>query len=233
MVRRTMGPQGNSDMKPSVVAALGAALIAMLAAGAATEAATVNFGVAAFDGSILFVGTSLDQSTVLDLDLSFLIVNEVGADDASGLDLFDSINLSAMTSPPSRQIIYGSGTGPGSLGADVILSWPVGAGPAVDTFTETLTTVVSINRGTTDEIGLQLTGTLSDTAGDFEDTPILLSLTASQSGPTVGVEFTNMTSAVTPSAPEPSTWVMMALGFGALGYAGFRRGNANTAALFP
>jgi PEP-CTERM motif len=220
-------------MKTSVVAALGAAMIAALAAGAAAEAATVNFGVVAFGGSILFIGSSLDQSTILDLDLSSLIVNEVSADDDSGLALFDSISLSAMTSPPSSQIIYGSGTGPASLGADVILSWPVGAGPGIDTFTETLTTVMSINRGTTGEIGLQLTGTLSDTAGDFKDTPVLLSLTASQSGPTVGVEFTNMTSAVTPSVPEPSTWMMMALGFGALGYAGFRRRNANIAVFFP
>jgi hypothetical protein len=31
---------------------------------------------------------------------------------------------------------------------------------------------------------------------------------------------------VTPSIPEPSTWVMMALGFGVLGYAGFRRRKA-------
>jgi hypothetical protein len=223
-------------MKTSVIAALGAAMIATLAPGAAAEAATVNFGVVAIGGSIIFTGSSLDQSTILDLDLSSLIVNEVSADDDSGLALFDPISLSAMTSPQSSQIIYGSGTGPGSLGADVILSWPVGAGPGVDTFTETLTTVMSINRGTTDEIGLQLTGTLSDTAGDFKDTPVLLSLTASQSGPTVGVEFTNITSAVTPvtpSVPEPSTWVMMALGFGALGYAGFRRRNANIAALFP
>jgi hypothetical protein len=47
------------------------------------------------------------------------------------------------------------------------------------------------------------------------------------------VLFTNATGvAVTPSIPEPSTWVMMALGFGALGYAGFRRRNANIAGIF-
>jgi hypothetical protein len=72
-------------MKTSAVAALGAAMIATLASGAAAEAATVNFGVVAFDGSILFIGSSLDQSTILDLDLSSLIVNEVSADDDSGL----------------------------------------------------------------------------------------------------------------------------------------------------
>ena len=45
MVRRNKRPQGNSDMKRSVVAALGAALIAMLGASSAAEAATIDFGV--------------------------------------------------------------------------------------------------------------------------------------------------------------------------------------------
>jgi PEP-CTERM motif len=53
--------------------------------------------------------------------------------------------------------------------------------------------------------------------------PITLNLTASESNGLIDVEFTNATTSVTPSIPEPSTWVMMALGFGALGYAGFRR----------
>ena len=53
--------------------------------------------------------------------------------------------------------------------------------------------------------------------------PITLNLTASESMDLIDVEFTNATTSVTPSIPEPSTWVMMALGFGALGYAGFRR----------
>jgi hypothetical protein len=51
----------------------------------------------------------------------------------------------------------------------------------------------------------------------------MLNLTASESDGLIDVEFTNATTSVTPSVPEPSTWVMMALGFGALGYAGFRR----------
>lgn len=149
-------------MKRTVIAGLGAAMIATLAAGGAAEAATIDFGVTAFDGSIGYTGSSLDQSTLLDLDLSFLVVNEVFSDDQSGLALFDPISLSAMTSPPSSQIIYGSGTGPGPLGADVILSWPTVVGPGTDVFTETLTTVMSVNRGTTDQIGLKLTGTVSD-----------------------------------------------------------------------
>ena len=69
----------------------------------------------------------------------------------------------------------------------------------------------------------------------FIDTPVSLTLTANQDGgpgDTITVSFTNA-SGVAPSIPEPSTWVMMALGFGALGYAGFRRRKANIAALFP
>jgi hypothetical protein len=54
----------------------------------------------------------------------------------------------------------------------------------------------------------------------------MLNLTASESDGLIDVEFTNATTSVTPSVPEPSTWVMMALGFGALGYAGFRRRTA-------
>ena len=65
-------------MKRSVIAALSAAVIAMLGASSAAEAATIDFGVTSFDGSITFLGgSSLDQSTTLDLDLSFLVVNEI------------------------------------------------------------------------------------------------------------------------------------------------------------
>lgn len=218
-------------MKRTVIAGLGAAMIATLAAGGAAEAATIDFGVTAFDGSIGYTGSSLDQSTLLDLDLSFLVVNEVFSDDQSGLALFDPISLSAMTSPPSSQIIYGSGTGPGPLGADVILSWPTVVGPGTDVFTETLTTVMSVNRGTTDQIGLKLTGTVSDFAGSFVNVPVLLSLTASQASGSIGVEFTNTSTSVTPSIPEPSTWAMMALGFAVLGFAALRRREASAAAV--
>jgi hypothetical protein len=78
---------------------------------------------------------------------TFLVI-EVGAGDASGLSPFDTISLSAVTSPPSSKIIYG--LTPGPLGADVILSWTAGA----DTFTETLTSTLSMDRTTTDVIDL-------------------------------------------------------------------------------
>jgi len=208
-------------MKPSVITALSAAVIAMLASSSAVEAATIDFGVTSFDGSIGFLGgPSLDQSTTLDLDLSLLLVNEILPGDESGVGLSDVISLTANTSPPSSQIIYASGLGP--LGAVVTLSWVASVGPgAGDVFTETLTTVAAINRAVTDQIGLKLTGTVTDSGGSFMNVPIALNLTASESMGLIDVEFTNATTSVTPSVPEPSTWAMMAIGFAALGYAGF------------
>jgi PEP-CTERM motif len=211
-------------MKCSVVAALSAAVIAMLAASSAAQAAAIAFGASSVDGSITFLGGPfLDQSTTLDLDLSFLRVNEISPVDESGVAIDDVLSLTAMTSPTSSQIIYASGLGP--LGADVVLTWVATVGPgAGDVFTETLTNVAAINRAVSDQIGLKLTGTVS--GGSFLNVPITLNLTASESMGLIDVEFTNATTSVTPSIPEPSTWVMMALGFGGLGYAGFRRRTA-------
>jgi PEP-CTERM motif len=210
-------------MKHSVIAAISAAVIVMLAAGSAAEADTIDFGVTSFDGSITFLGGgSLDQSTTLDLDLAFLVVNEILPGDQSGVTLRDVVTLTADTSPTSSQIIYTSGLGP--LGADVTLTWVATSGPDVGAvFTETLTTVAAINRAVMDQIGLKLTGTVFSSDGSFINAPVMLNLTASESMGLIDVEFTNATTSVTPSVPEPATWVMMALGFGALGYAGFRR----------
>jgi hypothetical protein len=45
----------------------------------------------------------------------------------------------------------------------------------------------------------------------------------------LGVAGTVATSA--PTVPEPSTWAMLALGFAALGYAGFRRASKTSVAI--
>jgi hypothetical protein len=159
--------------------------------------------------------------------------------DSSGLADFEPVTVSSVTSPPGAAIMYGAGDEPSdlptSLGAEVILSWPTGAGPGADTFTETLTTVVSIDRDTPDAITVVMSGTVSDTMGLFTDAPALLQLQASEALGTVfpTVTFTNESGLVPSAIPEPSTWVMMALGFGALGYAASRRRGANVAALFP
>jgi hypothetical protein len=45
-----------------------------------------------------------------------------------------------------------------------------------------------------------------------------------QTGPdTDGLDSVVLNAAVSPAAPEPSTWAMMIIGFAALGYAGYRR----------
>ena len=67
---------------------------------------------------------------------------------------------------------------------------------------------------------------VSDTDNLFVDTPALFVVNATQFGGVgtgTSATFTNTAGAVTPTVPEPSTWVMMALGFGALGYAAIRK----------
>jgi hypothetical protein len=231
MVRRTKGPQGNSDMKTSGVAALGAALIATLATGTAVRAATIDFGVVGISGTITYTGSNLEASTAIDLDDATLFVSGTGPGDNSGLAAFDTVSVFAP-SPPDTDIIYGSGTSP--LAPEVVLSWTGSQGA----FTETLTTVKEVARdpSSPNSIAVTLLGTVTGPPGSgFIDTPVSLTLTANQEGgpgKTVTVSFSNA-SGVAPSIPEPSTWVMMALGFGALGYGGFRRRNANIVAFFP
>jgi hypothetical protein len=220
-------------MKFSVVAALGAAMIATLGADSAVRAATIDFGVVGIGGTIVATGSDLEESTALDLDVSTLFVSGIGPGDDSGLAAFDTVSVFAP-SPPDTNIIYGFVTGTSPLAPQVVLSWTGSQGA----FTETLTTVkeVARNPSSPNSIGVTLLGTVTGPPGSgFIDTPVSLTLTANQEGGPgniITVSFTNATG-VAPSIPESSTWVMMALGFGALGYAGFRRRGANIAALFP
>ena len=221
-------------MKPSVVAALGAALIATLGVDSAVRAATIDFGVVGIGGTVGNTGSDLEESTALDLDDAALFVSGIGPGDDSGLAAFDTVSVFAP-SPPDTNIIFGSGTGTSPLAPEVVVSWTGSQGA----FTETLTTVkdVARNPSSPDSIGVTLLGTVTGPPGSgFVDAPISLTLTANQDGGpgnTITVSFSNASGVVTPSIPEPSTWVMMALGFGALGYVAFRRRGANVTALFP
>ena len=78
----------------------------------------------------------------------------------------------------------------------------------------------------------QIHGRVSDTSGAFTGAPILLTLHATQDLEHTlppNVMFTNISAAS--SVPEPSTWAMMALGLGALGYAASRRRKTNVSTL--
>ena len=206
-------------MKRSVIAALGVALIVTLGAGSAAQSAIIDFSGKVLDGSITYMGTSLDVSTELNLDGATFLVTKVGPGDASGLAPDDGFTLSPATS----DIIYGPGTGPTPLGAKVIVSWSTGS----DTFTETLISALSIKRPI-NEIDLTLSGTLADTSGVFTDSPVLLMLAISQpDGPLgdISASFATTSGGVV-ATPEAPTWAMMALGFAALGYAVSRRRKA-------
>jgi PEP-CTERM motif len=213
-------------MARSLIAGFGAAVIAMLGASSVAEAASIDFGVVGIGGTIGNTGSNLEDSTAIDLDESTLFVSGTGTGDESGLIAFDTVSVFAP-SPPDTNIIYGFGTGPSPLVPEVIVSWTGSQGA----FTETLTTVQDVARNpkSLDSIGVTLLGTVTGPPDSgFVDTPVSFTLSATQDGGpgnTITVSFTNATG-VAPSIPEPSTWVMMALGFGALGYAGLRRRKA-------
>jgi hypothetical protein len=215
-------------MRRSLVAAVGAALIAVLGPVSAAQAAAINFIFVTIDGSPDYMGTSLDQSNELNLDSSLLVVSEAGGPkDDSGLTPGDTVKFSPM------DIEYGFGSGTLDipiLNGDIIKSWTASDG---DMFTEKLTTVDSINRKTANQIIVQLQGTVSDSSNNFVNTPIFLVVNATQFGgpgaPTSAM-FTETTTPLT-TIPEASTWSMMGLGFAALGYAASRRRSAKAAIL--
>jgi hypothetical protein len=222
-----------------VVPALAVALIAGLGASSAAQAAVhiIDFSadISSTGGgtlSYLPAGMStLDGSSSFDFDGTKLVVSGVGADDnSSGLVAGDPITLTPTN------IAYG--TGSGKLPAGTLImngpikkTWTAADG---DMFTEILTDVVSINRGTTDDITVKLGGTVSDLPafGLFNMTPATMTLAATQDGgpgAAISISLTNF--AKTSPVPEPSTWVMMGLGFVSLGYAAVRRGSKTRSAL--
>ena len=76
--------------------------------------------------------------------------------------------------------------------------------------------MVSIVRSRPNAITFTLSGTVDDTGDLFDATPINFTLTATQEGgPGSGVSASFRTTTV----PEPSTWIMMLLGFAGIGYA--------------
>ena len=102
-----------------------------------------------------------------------------------------------------------------------------------DMFKEILSDVKSINRGTDDAITVVLTGEVTDGLGIFNMTPAIMELAATQiggPGAAISVSLTNFAT-VSSGVPEPSTWVMMGLGFIGLGYAAVRRSSKDRSAV--
>jgi hypothetical protein len=207
-------------MKKSV-AALGVALIATLGVTSAAQAAVsvIDFGDAS-SGPVTYTGASLNVSTALDLSGATDTVTTVGSDDTTGIPTGTLITLFPL------DIVYGSGDGPQAI--DLSQTWTVGG----TTYTETLSEV-TITRSPVNSITLSFTGEV--TGGAFTDTPATLILNANQArGPGVGhavsVAFTD--AAATSGVPEPSTWVMMLLGFAGLGFVTRRSAKNRTALAF-
>ncbi len=219
----------------NVIPALAFAFIATTGASSAAQAAvnTINFSVGVLPmagGTLSYTsGSTLDNSSAFDFDNTKLDVTMVGPHDTTGVSLGDAVTLMPTN------IMYGpSPMGPDTLGMSVTKSWTVGG----DTFSEELTDVQSIIRSM-NAITVTLTGTVSDTMHLFNVTPASMMLSATQTGgegAAISVSMTDFattagTRSTPPSTPEPSTWVMMALGFVGLGYAAIRRRSKDRSAL--
>jgi hypothetical protein len=207
---------------------LAIALIAGIGASSASQAAVkiIDFGVLADNESTLsYTGATLDKSSAFSFDGTALTVTSIGVDDnGSGLAIGDAITLMPTN------IMYGTGTGEvdtGLIGGPIIKTWT----DALGSFKETITTVDSINRGTRNAITVLLQGTIMGPG--FDNTPITFLLSANQNGgPPRGAIQSGFTEfAMTSGVPEPSTWVMMGLGFVGLGYAAVRRGSKDRSAV--
>ena len=212
-----------------VVPALAGLLLAGIGGTSASQAALIDFGLTALGGTITYAGGGrLDTASSLDLDGALLIVSEVGAGDNSGLSVFPVGSDTVAISPTNLMFGSGSGVIDMPLGVDSFTKmWTAGG----DTFTEKLDTVVEIDRDTKNAISVTFSGKISDTGDLFDADPVSLILQASQAKGPGGVVSANLTNTSTSAIPEPSTWVMMGLGFAALGYAASRGRKSNIAML--
>jgi PEP-CTERM motif len=204
-----------------VVPALAAVLLATIGASSAAQAARIDFAFNADDTSGVSASPEpLQDATSLNLDGSLLLATGFGAGDASGLALNDRIDVSPT------DIMFGVV----SAADPVIKSWTATIGPDVgDVFTETLTAVTAVDRSEKNSVSWTLTGTVSDEDGLFKGARVTMIIGATQAGGpgnVISVGGSNST-----VVPEPSTWVMMLLGFAGLGYAAVRRSSKDRSAL--
>jgi PEP-CTERM motif len=196
-----------------VVPALAAAFIATVGVSSAAQAARIDFSFVALGNGVSASPTPLQDATSLNLDDASILVSATLAGDVSGLSPGDAVSIS----PTDIDFAAVSATDP------VIKSWTGTNG----SFTETLTTVSSVDRTSPNAITWDLTGTV--TGGAFNNVPVTMIIDATQSGgPGSVISVSGSNSSV---VPEPSTWVMMLLGFAGLGYAAARRSAKNPSAL--
>jgi PEP-CTERM motif len=204
-----------------VVPALAAAFIATVGAGSAAQAAVIDFTFVAIGGSVAdSTGLALQDTTFLNLDGAGITVSGTKPGDASGLAVLNTITISPT------DIIFGAI----SAADPVVKMWTATTGPHKgDVFTETLTAVSSIDRSSANAVTVDLTGTVSDSDHVFTGQKVSMILDATQSGG--GGNVISVSGSNSSAVPEPSTWVMMALGFVGLGYAAVRRSAKDKAAL--
>jgi len=194
-----------------VVPALAAAFIATVGASSAAQAARIDFAFVALGNGISAAPTPLQDATSLNLDDASILVSATLAGDASGLSPGDALSIS----PTDIDFAAVSAADP------LTKSWTGTNG----SFTETLTTVSSVDRTSPNSVTWDLTGTV--TGGGFHNVPVSMIIDATQSGgpgAVISVSGTNSS-----AIPEPSTWVMMALGFAGLGFLGYRKTRSDNA----
>jgi hypothetical protein len=207
-----------------IVPALAAAVIATIGASSAARAAVniIDFSAVAecpiTCTGITYAGASLQASTALDLDGSVWTVVSTAAGDKSGLAFGNTLTVAPVS------FIYGSGSGPITLTTPIVKTWTGTAGA----FTETLTSLDVITRGV-NTIGLDFSGTV--TGGVFSGAKATMDLSLTQAGGPGNVVSASLTNAASSAIPEPSTWVMLTLGFIGLGYAAIRRSAKDRSAL--
>jgi hypothetical protein len=196
-----------------VVPALAAAFIATVGASSAAQAAIIDFSFVALGNGVTASPTPLQDATSLNLDDASILVSSTRAGDASGLSPGDALSISPM----DINFAAVSATDP------VTKSWTGTNG----SFTETLTTVSSVDRTSPNAVTWDLTGFVNGPG--FVHTPVTMIIDATQAGgPGNVISVSGSNSSV---IPEPSTWVMMLLGFAGLGYAAVRRSSKDPSAL--
>jgi PEP-CTERM motif len=193
---------------------LGAALaVGATAANAATVDELVNFTVGGFTSAFgepvptdPVTGSftiSFDPTQTYTDETAEIVLNSlnIGLDSALSFDYSPTANGNGAA---DELVVGGLETGAGA-----ITLGPTGA----DFYLHLLTFTSS---PTFQQLGYRPAETTSDSNYFF--TP-----TNDDGLPAEGVTFTVVTSPVTPSVPEPSTWAMMALGFAGIGFLAYRK----------